>query len=137
METPSPEPPIAAGAKGPPPIPEAPPQAPEASSQARPAPPTTAGDIGAGDAPTPDATGGVIPYKNPAALIAYYLGVFGLVPVLGVPMAVAAIVLGFVGLRSRARKRVFGGLVHAWVGIVLGVASLGYHAAAIVLLGIL
>ncbi|MFI4917648.1 MAG: hypothetical protein ACIAS6_14230 [Phycisphaerales bacterium JB060] len=130
METPSPEPSSAADTKGPPPIPDPMPKAPAA-------PPTTAGDIGAGAGPTPDATGGVIPYKNPAALIAYYLGVFGLVPMLGLPMAVAAIVLGFVGLRQRARRKVSGGQVHAWVGIVLGVASLGYHAAAIVLLGIL
>ena len=30
-----------------------------------------------------DATGGLIPYKNPHALIAYYLGLFSLFPCLG------------------------------------------------------
>jgi hypothetical protein len=82
---------------------------------------------------TPDATGGVIPYKNPAALIAYYLGIFGLIPVLGLPMAIAAIVLGVAGLKSRAKGRAHGGRVHAWVGIVLGSVSLAYHAAPFVL----
>jgi hypothetical protein len=31
-----------------------------------------------------DATGGIIPYKNPSALIAYYCGLFSLFPILGV-----------------------------------------------------
>ena len=30
-----------------------------------------------------DATGGVIPYKNAPALVAYYLGLFSIFPVLG------------------------------------------------------
>jgi len=30
-----------------------------------------------------DNTGGLIPYKNPKALIAYYLGIFSLFPLLG------------------------------------------------------
>lgn len=76
-------------------------------------------------APTPDATGGVIPYKNPAALIGYYLGIFGLFPTLGLPLAVAAVVLGIIGLRRRKRGLAYGGSVHAWVAIVLGsIASL-------------
>ncbi len=110
--------------KGPPPVPAAP---------QRPAPPTQPGQIGV--APTPDATGGVIPYKNPTALIAYYLGVFGLIPVLGLPLALGAVIMGIVGLRQRALKRAYGGLVHACVGIVLGVVSMGYHGVAILLIG--
>src|SRR5262249_45653355 len=46
-----------------------------------------------------DATGGLIPYKNPKALIAYYVGVFSLIPCIGVILAVVAIVLGFIGLK--------------------------------------
>ncbi|OAB63825.1 hypothetical protein AY599_18430 [Leptolyngbya valderiana BDU 20041] len=74
---------------------------------------------------TPDATGGIIPYKNPAALIGYYLGIFGMFPLLGLPLAIAALVLGIVGLRRRAQGKAYGGSVHAWVAIVLGsIASL-------------
>lgn len=125
MDTPSPEPSDRARSQGPPPVPAVhrPPPV---------APPTQAGEIGGG--PTPDATGGVIPYKNPAALIGYYVGIFSLIPGLGMPLALAALVLGIVGLRMRARKQAYGGQVHAWVAIVLGLVSLGYHTAAIVLI---
>lgn len=69
---------------------------------------------------TGDATGGLIPYKNPAALIAYYCGIFSLVPFLGLAPAVAGIVLGVIGLRRRKATPVIMGALHAWVGIVLG-----------------
>ena len=46
-----------------------------------------------------DATGGVIPYKNPAALAACYLGLFSLLPVVGIVLAILALILGIVGLR--------------------------------------
>ena len=39
-----------------------------------------------------DSTGGVIPYKNPPALIAYYLGIFSLLPCIGILLAIPAIV---------------------------------------------
>src|SRR5512140_1495355 len=38
--------------------------------------------------------GGLIPYKNAQSLWAYYLAIFALVPCLGAPLAVAALVLG-------------------------------------------
>ena len=38
---------------------------------------------GAPTVPTGDATGGIIPYKNPPALIAYYCGIFSLLPCIG------------------------------------------------------
>lgn len=96
-------------------------------------PPTTADTLAS--APTPDATGGVIPYKNPAALIGYYLGIVGLFPAFGLPLAVAAVVLGIVGLRRRALGKAWGGVVHAWIAIVLGsIATLynGFFAFTIV-----
>jgi hypothetical protein len=40
-----------------------------------------------------DGTGGLIPYKNPKALLAYYFGVFSLIPVLGIPLGITAFVL--------------------------------------------
>ena len=48
-----------------------------------------------------DATGGIIPYKNPAALIAYYCGIFSLLPIVGIVVGIPAVVLGIVGLRRR------------------------------------
>lgn len=67
-----------------------------------------------------DATGGVIPYKNPKALIAYYLGILSGLPVIGIPLGAAAFVLGIMGLRDRARNPVIKGSLHAAVGIGCG-----------------
>jgi GYF domain 2 len=67
-----------------------------------------------------DATGGLIPYKNPHALIAYYLSIFSLVPCLGLPLGIAAVVLGVLGLKKYRRNPVISGLAHSWIGIILG-----------------
>ncbi|MFN3151705.1 DUF4190 domain-containing protein [Bremerella sp.] len=67
-----------------------------------------------------DGTGGLIPYKNPPALAAYYLGIVGLFPVIGIFASIPAFVLGIMGLRKRAQNPVVKGSVHAWIGIVLG-----------------
>ncbi len=78
----------------------------------------------------------MIPYKNPAALIGYYLGIVGLFPVLGFPLAVSALVLGVVGLRRRASGKAWGGRIHAWIAIVLGaVASLYNGFLCLVIIG--
>ena len=67
-----------------------------------------------------DTTGGIIPYKNPQALLAYYLGLFSLVPVFGLLMAPAAVVLGIKGLKYARQHPVVKGGAHAWIGIVCG-----------------
>jgi hypothetical protein len=67
-----------------------------------------------------DATGGVIPYKNPQALIAYYLGLFSLFPLIGFFLGIAAFVLGILGLRARAKNPAIKGSIHAWIGIIMG-----------------
>jgi hypothetical protein len=66
----------------------------------------------------PDATGGVIPYKNPSALIAYYCGVFSVIPCF--PIGIAGVVLGIMGLRYASAHPTARGKVHAWIGIVAG-----------------
>ncbi len=71
-----------------------------------------------------DATGGIIPYKNPHALIAYYLGIVALFPLLGVPFGIASFVLGIMGLRNRRKNPAIKGSVHAIVGIVFGIFSM-------------
>jgi hypothetical protein len=73
-----------------------------------------------------DATGGVIPYKNPTALTAYYCGVFGLIScflLLGV-FGIVPIILGVLGLRHARRHPESRGQAHAIVGIVLGSVEL-------------
>ena len=79
-----------------------------------------------------DATGGIIPYKNPKALIAYYCGIVGLLPLIGLPIAIAAFVLGILGLRDRKRNPVIKGSVHAWIGIVLGFIATAYNTLMVV-----
>ena len=71
-------------------------------------------------ATTGDGTGGLIPFKNPKALIAYYLGIFSGLPLIGLPIGVAAFVLGIMGLRDRARNPIIKGSVHAGIGIGCG-----------------
>jgi hypothetical protein len=67
-----------------------------------------------------DATGGIIPYKNPKALIAYYLGLFSILPLIGLVMGVVAVVLGILGLRERKAHPEIKGGIHAGIGIGCG-----------------
>ena len=62
----------------------------------------------------------LIPYKNPRALVAYYLGVFAVIPFIGILLGITAFVLGILGLRYRRRNPSAGGGIHAWIGIVVG-----------------
>ena len=79
-----------------------------------------------------DATGGIIPYKNPKALIAYYLGIFSGLPVIGFFLAVPAFVLGIMGLRDRNRNPAIKGSIHAGIGIGCGAIFTLVWGAAII-----
>ena len=73
------------------------------------------------DVETPDeplAT--IIPYKNAKALIAYYLGVFALIPGVGAALGPAAFILGILCLRYVQAHPSAKGTGHAITGIVLG-----------------
>ena len=72
----------------------------------------------------PDAIESLIPYRNVPALIAYYTGLFSLCPVIGLPLAITALVLGVMGLKKRRRQPEVKGAAHAWVGIVVGTLGL-------------
>ena len=67
-----------------------------------------------------DVTGGIIPYKNPAALAAYYCGVFSLIPGLGCALSPIAICLGILGLVKASAHPKSKGRAHAITGIVFG-----------------
>ena len=67
-----------------------------------------------------DATGGLIPYRNVPALVAYYFGVFSILPLIGFPLGIAAFILGILGLRKAAQVPEAKDKIHAWVGIIAG-----------------
>ena len=71
--------------------------------------------------PPPDNTiATIIPYRNAPALIAYYLGIFSLIPCVGFVLGIAAFILGIIGLRRARQYPEAKGKVHAWIGIILG-----------------
>lgn len=77
--------------------------------------------------PVDNTMGGLIPLKNSKALVAYYLGIFSLIPCIGAPLGIAAFVLGILGLRYAGEHPEAKGKVHAWIGILLGgLCGLGY-----------
>ncbi len=82
-----------------------------------------------------DGTGGLIPYRNPKALISYYCGVFSLIPCVGGILGPIALILGFLGIGYQKKHPTAGGMAHAIIGIVLGglttLAHLGLLVAGV------
>lgn len=85
-------------------------------------------------APPPEGLARFIPVQNPLGLIAYYCGVFSLIPCVGVPLALVALILGILGGAHLASHPEAGGRIHASVGIVVGLLVLVGHAVAAVYL---
>lgn len=83
---------------------------------------------------TGDATGGLIPYKNPMALASYYTGIGALIPLLGIVAGIISIVLGIKGLKHYRAHPATRGVVHAWIGIILSSLSLLVHGLVVVAL---
>ena len=67
-----------------------------------------------------DLTLRIIPYKNSAALMAYYFGVFSIIPCLGIFLGFAGFFLGLKGLKFATEHPDAHGSTHAWVGIIAG-----------------
>ncbi len=68
----------------------------------------------------------IIPYHNPKALVAYYLGVFSLIPVVGLALGPTALILDILGVRASNANSKARGLAHGVVAIILGaLTSLG------------
>jgi len=81
-----------------------------------------------------DVVSTLIPYKNVRALVAYYLGVFSLIPCVGLVLGPAALILGILGISYVNKHPTAKGTGHAIAGIVLGgLTSLG-NAAVLVLI---
>ncbi|HVT11226.1 MAG TPA: DUF4190 domain-containing protein [Fimbriimonadaceae bacterium] len=68
----------------------------------------------------PSALDHLIPAKNMKALLAYYFGVFSIVPCFTPILGPAAIVLGILGLKEVRLNPNLPGKGHAIVGIVIG-----------------
>jgi hypothetical protein len=62
----------------------------------------------------------LIPTKNPKALVAYYCGVFSIIPCLALVLGPIALIFGVLGLRFAKANPSAKGAGHAIVGIVLG-----------------
>ena len=67
-----------------------------------------------------DGVATLIPYRNWAALAAYYCGIFGLIPVLGFILGPLAFIFGIMGLVKARRNPDAHGTGHAIAGIILG-----------------
>lgn len=62
----------------------------------------------------------IIPGRNPLALLSYYLGIFAILPFVGIALGIGAVVLGVMGLKAYNRDPTVEGAGHAWVGIIAG-----------------
>lgn len=74
----------------------------------------------------------MIPYKNGKALAAYYLGVFGLIPILGIVLSILAIIFGILGLKQHKLHPENKGRTHALIGLWLGIFELIVFAGFVV-----
>lgn len=64
---------------------------------------------------------GMIPYKNGKALLSYYLGLFSILPAIGMVLGIIALVLGVKGLSAAKAQPQIKGKGHAWAGIITAV----------------
>ena len=74
--------------------------------------------------PTPQihsTSSAMIPTDNPQALWSYYIGIFAIVPVLGVVMGPTALIMGIKGLNVFRENPAVRGKTHAWIGIGCGI----------------
>ena len=75
--------------------------------------------------------GSFTPWKNPAAVYSYAVGLAGMTPVLGLLLGPAAIVLGLVGHARLRRNPEIKGLSFIRAGIVLGTLDLIVNVAGV------
>ena len=76
----------------------------------------------------------IIPAKNPPALIAYYLGVFSIIPFAGLLMGAGGIWLGVKGIQGIKANPGLPGKTHASVGIGCGLIGLLFNIAIVVVM---
>jgi hypothetical protein len=74
----------------------------------------------------------VVPYKNPQALTSYYLGLFSIIPVIGLGLGIAALVLGTRGFKFQKEFPESKGKAHAGIGIGCGTIGLLFNLLIVV-----
>lgn len=72
--------------------------------------------------------------KNPKAVLAYFCGVFGLIPFVGLVLGFPAVILGILGLAQAKADPKVRGINQAMAGIILGMAEILLNAAGIYLM---
>lgn len=98
--------------------------------------PTTVGGPARYQESAVPALGVLVPTKNPHSLWSYYLGIFSLIPCLGILMGIAAIILGAMAIKRFNANPAIRGRTHAIVGIVAGALCILIQIAlAIVIAG--
>jgi hypothetical protein len=71
--------------------------------------------------PSNQAVETLIPYRNPASLLSYYLGIFSLIPLVGILLALPALLCGIIGLVKVSKEPARRGMAHAIAGIIFGI----------------
>jgi hypothetical protein len=79
--------------------------------------------------------GQLTPWQNPAAVYAYYVGLAGLMPVVGAMLGLAALLLGLTGLIRVRRRPEIEGTNFAVAGIALGALEVVFNVAGVWCLG--
>ena len=74
----------------------------------------------------------IIPTKNAPALLSYYLGLFSIFPLLGLPMGLVAFIQGIKGWRMANETPHVSGKAHAGIGIGCGTVGFLFNFAIIV-----
>ena len=62
----------------------------------------------------------IVPTKNKSSLVAYYCGIFSLIPCVSLILGPIAVIAGFMGLKNKKENPEVSGTVHSWIGIVVG-----------------
>jgi hypothetical protein len=57
---------------------------------------------------------------NPTAITAYYLGIFAMIPLIGIGLGIPAFFLGLKGIRYANEHPEARGKAHAWSGVIMG-----------------
>jgi hypothetical protein len=70
--------------------------------------------------PSDNTLGGLIPANNPKSLVAYYTGIFGWMPLLGLVLGPVALIFGIKGYKAYKANPQLRGRTHSLVGIIGG-----------------
>ena len=77
----------------------------------------------------------IVPVGRPASAIASgYLGLFGIMPMVGLPFSIGAIITGFVALKTLKNNPELSGAGRAWFGIICGILGTLFSLLMIVVL---